>query len=133
LEAFCATPCGPSFDKAVTEWRNWCDSKKATFTPMDDVDEDEDEDEDMAVTFDGFVAEFGCSKSAGGQFCAQLVMAEIAAKPDDLETKCDYYSSCCFGELNRIVKVTDLESRAPALDAKCPGARAALESKCATA
>jgi len=60
-----------------------------------------------------------------------MVMEYMSAKPEDLAPKCAYYTSCCFGEMHRLVKLSDLETRAASLEAKCPGARAALSSKCA--
>jgi hypothetical protein len=89
-----------------------------------------DTDDDRTYFFDGFVAEFGCSKSAD-QYCAKMVMEYMNAEPEDLATKCAYYSSCCFGEMHRLVKIDDLETRAASLEVKCPGARAALSSTCA--
>jgi hypothetical protein len=126
LDAFCQSPCGPSFDKATADWRDWCDTTEATFLPLGPGDEE-------MYGFDGFVVEFGCSKSGGpaNQYCAKVVMEYMNAGPEDLEPKCAYYSSCCFGEMHRLVILDELQTRAASLDAKCPGARAALASKCA--
>ena len=53
------------------------------------------------------------------------------AGPDDFNPKCEYYSSCCFGENHRIIRLPDMETRSDTLEGKCPGARAALSMKCA--
>ena len=44
----------------VTEWRDWCGSKLATFEPIPEGD-------GKTYDFDGFIAEFGCSKTSGTQ------------------------------------------------------------------
>ena len=59
----------------------------------------------QTFSFDGFVAEFGCSKTATGGYCARLIMDELSAKPDDTAAKCGYFTSCCFGEMHRCVRV----------------------------
>ena len=38
-------------------------------------------------------------------------MEELNAEMDNLKTKCVYYSSCCFGEMTRVVKLFDLDER----------------------
>jgi len=87
--------------------------------------------EEKMYTLDGFIVEYGCGKSSSGMYCAKMAMEYLNAEPTDLEPKCAYYTSCCFGEMHRLVKLSELETRAASLDAKCPGARAALASKCA--
>ncbi len=57
-------------------------------------------------------------------------MDELAAAPDNTKAKCDYFSSCCFGELSRVVKLEDMETRTAKLDATCPGAREAMSMRC---
>ncbi len=112
----------------MTDWRAWCDTNRASFEPIPDGD-------GKTYSFDGFAAEFGCSKTAGttGQYCARVVMEEMNAEAEDLVPKCAYYSSCCFGEMHRIVKLEDMETRSDTIEMKCPGARAAFGGKCATA
>jgi hypothetical protein len=105
-----------------TPFPNRCDSNRATFEPIPD--------DGKTYSFDGFVAELGCAKSTAGGYCARVVMDELAAEPDDIAAKCAYFSSCCFGELHRVVKLTDMEARSSTLEAKCPGARAALDLRC---
>lgn len=122
LDDFCNTACGPVFNAAVSDWRTWCDSNRASFEAIADDGKD--------FSFDGFVAEFGCTKNAAGGYCARVVMDELSAAPDNTKAKCDYFTSCCFGEMHRLVKLTDLEARAAKVETKCPGARAALDLRC---
>lgn len=126
LDTFCQTPCGPSFNKAAADWRDWCNNNEEAFVPIGN-------DDDVTYTFDGFVAEFGCSKSAGNesQYCAKIIMDEMNSEPQDMAPKCAYYSSCCFGEMHRMVKLGDMAQRTVSLEEKCPGTREALASKCA--
>lgn len=125
LDTFCQTACGPSFNKATSDWRAWCDIDQKAFLPIGN-------DDDVTYTFDGFVAEFGCSKSGDeGQYCARIVMDEMNSEPQDMAAKCNYYTSCCFGEMHRVVKLGDIKKRAASLEATCPGTRDALASKCA--
>ncbi|EWM25586.1 hypothetical protein Naga_100377g5 [Nannochloropsis gaditana] len=126
LDTFCQTPCGPLFNKAITDWRTWCDLNRASFVPLSGG-------MGGMYSFDGFVSNFGCTKSAGpnGEYCAKLVMEQLMAKPEDTATRCAYYTSCCFGEMHRLVTLTDLKAHAAMLEAKCPGTTAALTTKCA--
>lgn len=106
---------------------NRCDSSRASFEPI------AADDDGKGYTLDGFIAEFGCAKSATGGYCARIVVDELAAKPTDVATKAAYYTSCCFGELNRVVKLADMDTRSASIDAKYPGARAALAARCTAA
>lgn len=124
LDDFCKSDCGAAFDAAVTEWRTWCDSTRASFEPIPA------DDDGKGYTLDGFVAEFGCAKSAAGGYCARIIMDELAAAPDNTTAKCAYFSSCCFGELSRVVKLGDMETRSATVETKCPGARDALAMRC---
>ena len=101
-----------------------CDSTRASFEPIPA------DDDGKGYTLEGFVAEFGCAKSEGGGYCARVIMDELAATPDNTTAKCAYFSSCCFGELNRVVKLDDMETRSAKIDAMCPGSRASLTMRC---
>lgn len=126
LDHVCANPCGPSFQETVKEYRDWCNtSPEAEWFEMR---------KSLGVyRVEGFIAVFGCAKDGrDGKYCLERILPALAKPLNEggREAKCQYYTSCCFGEMLKTVRYVDQAKIIQDIDAKCPGAAAAAEMSC---
>lgn len=67
----------------------------------------------------------------GGQYCARVALENDMNDENDTKGRCGFYSSCCSGEFARVLKIDDMAGAITELESHCPGAGAALQSRCA--
>jgi hypothetical protein len=126
LDHICASPCGPSFQEAVKEYREWCNtSPDAGWFEMKKAR--------GIYRVEGFIAVLGCAKDGrDGKYCLERILPALGKPLNEggREAKCQYYTSCCFGEYMKTVRYVDQAKIIQDIDAKCPGAAAAAEMSC---
>lgn len=105
LEAFCSGQC-KSFDKTLSEWRQWCTSREATFnTTLTPADPDRAlQATNTSATHEGTLDKpfnwfgmLGCSKDSHGSFCFNTVAH--AVRSDD----CAFTGTCCWAEMKKVM------------------------------
>jgi hypothetical protein len=126
LDHICASPCGPSFQEVVKEYREWCNtSPDAGWFEMKKAR--------GIYRVEGFIAVLGCAKDGrDGKYCLERILPALAKPLNEggREAKCQYYTSCCFGEYMKTARYVDQAKIIQDIDAKCPGAAAAAEMSC---